>query len=261
MIGTFHLALADVSNQTDDTLAREFLRCAKVRGIVSYIVRARSVRDDFEPILHDTWMVCSSKLPVLDKPANVYSLIYSIADRLALTAYRGIRNNAVFIASDDEDDLSEIIHTHAVAEDESAPTLEERFHDEQSTEQNRKAFAEKLGRLAWPEHLPRSSLTKRRAIKKRINNAPQGAQRPAAKVANTKALELRAIREQLGLTVEEFAVCCDASTDRMYSYLRGLVKSEGIMDEVLNKAKSLLPVDGLSAVGNGARGTSKGERE
>ena len=249
MSGSFHLALAAHAENTPgeaynhEALARAFIGCTRVRGIVRHVVWSRGVLEDYETVLHDTWFACAERFARLDKPVNVYSMIYKTADNLALAAYRAQRAERLAEHPDEADfiDRAEIDETGILpdgfGEVQAEPsTLAERVAEEEGTERSRAAFLRK--RLAM-------DVTDRNAGgDEPASTSAHKPGRPAADLPNRhaqlpKVLELNAIRQELNLTISEFAIACSLSKDRMYSYLRGRVQSDTILESVLEQARLL----------------------
>lgn len=249
MSGSFHLVLAAHAENhpgeayNHEALARAFIGCTRVRGIVRHIVWSRGVLEDFETVLHDTWFACAERLARLDQPANVYSMIYKTADNLALAAYRAQRVERLAEHPDEADfiDRAEIDETDtaraAFGEVQAEPsTLAERLAEEEGTERLRAAFLRKRLAIDTPDQSAivgePVSVSADRPVRPTSDLSNPSAQHP-------KVLELNAIRQNLNLTISEFAIACSMSKDRMYSYLRGRVQSDTILESVLEQARLL----------------------
>ncbi|WP_420213354.1 hypothetical protein ACN8ZM_39730 (plasmid) [Burkholderia aenigmatica] len=236
--GRFHLMLPPAPGTSADTLARVFIGCPRIRRIVFSVADRRGVHQEFESILNDTFMACIPIFGQIDVPVNIYSYVYRTADNLALAAFRqAVQYESEELVTDmEEEEARQSIEPDML--ERSPLSLLESREEETSTARHRARFREKLERSAFPKHISRDLEQNLRGTK--VRQRGQVVQRD--KPEHPLASDLRAIRSTLGLTISEFAERCSVPKARMWSYLRGLVQSDSVMNDVLSTARLLLPV-------------------
>lgn len=145
-------------------LASAWLACPRVRNIGRR--HAHYSGCDFDDLLQAAWMLFAEKLfAKLDKPANVYSLLYKTMENCALTLRNAQREVSLDVQDDDASaDLVDRLSDESSIETgapggEYTNTVEvdidhQRFRD---------AFAAKIQRLGWPSEIPKQDTSYRRA--------------------------------------------------------------------------------------------------
>ncbi|PEH40480.1 hypothetical protein CRM94_17360 [Burkholderia gladioli] len=202
----------------------------------------------YDTIFADTCMACLPRLEKLDDPRNVYSMIWRTAENLALATWREFSRGEAAGVAESIDDLAAAEADGPGGDFLSALTEHspEDYHEEQAiareTLDARACFREKLEEAGFPTYISRD-------LERNLNGTRARRDRKRTKqmtgpvVPTTAVLELRALRAQLGLTVNELALRCSVPPARMYSYLRGIVKSEEVMNNIIRAARELLPLE------------------
>ncbi|WP_148270725.1 hypothetical protein [Burkholderia gladioli] len=251
--GSFHLVLPPGPGTTPNDLAKAFFACSRVRGIVHTVAFRKNVGDAYDTIFSDTCMACLPRLEQLDDPKNVYSMIWRTAENLALATWRELNRRDSSGVAENVDDLA-TAEADGHADDFLSALIERspaEHHEDRAISKEtldaRAAFRAKLLNSGFPSHIPQDleqNLNGSRARRPRKRHTqPTGPVVPTAAV-----LELRSLRARLGLTVNEMALRCSVPPARMYSYLRGIVKSEEVMNNIIRAARELLPLEARNTV-------------
>ncbi|WP_031358077.1 hypothetical protein [Caballeronia sordidicola] len=162
--GVLHVALGRLPRSAwtgqSPELARAWLQCPRVRAMTMRHAFAYSC--DADDLMMNMWLILTEKLLAnLDEPANVYSLVFATAENCART----LRNAQREVLLDDGDDED---HSDAVSRIPDEATIASPAtgnHVEISLDQEsaKRALAEKIKRLGWPQAIPRSDSRYRRA--------------------------------------------------------------------------------------------------
>jgi hypothetical protein len=141
-------------------LATAYNRCPRVRMILSR--NADKFGVDLDDLKQDVWMVFQEKmLPILDSPANVYSVLYRCSELCSRSLINGVKETTLTIGPDEE--VDEVMHRLLEANGPTGQTMDEQIEIGLDTQKARLTVQQKLERFGWPEGIPREESAYRRA--------------------------------------------------------------------------------------------------
>lgn len=153
LTGTFHTALPPLgkplTHPQRERLARDFLTCARVKGILSHVGDLMGIRDLKEEHSHDVYLIFADKMfERLDRSENVYSVIYAIAQFHAKTIKR--KGDAALARSEDigEESLEDVM-----ARDSRVGVIYDTVQDDLDRVACASHFSRRLEQVGWPSGL------------------------------------------------------------------------------------------------------------
>lgn len=162
--GLLHAALDRLPRGTwtgqSPELARAWLQCPRVRAMT--MRHAFAYGCDADDLMMNMWLILTEKLLAnLDEPANVYSLVFATAENCARTLRNAQRE--VLLEDGDDEDYSDAISRIPDEATTGSPAAGNHVEISLDQESAKRALAEKIKRLGWPQAIPRNDSGYRRA--------------------------------------------------------------------------------------------------